>query len=155
MSKKKRESTLYIVDIFLAIDKIKRYSKYFNNAQELLHSDLEWDAVIRELEIIGEATKNLLKVNLLNEECRRIVNFRNHISHGYFGVDEEVVWNVVNIKLLEFREDLIEIICINNIDLDEAIETIKQDNNFSKETISFLNKFKSEVFEIIKCKSKS
>ena len=51
-----RNHSLYIVDIFVAMDKIHRYTNKFDNAQDLLNSELEWDAAIRELEIIGEAT---------------------------------------------------------------------------------------------------
>lgn len=42
----KRDIEFYIVDIFIACDKIKRYSQKFEDAQELLYSDLEWDATI-------------------------------------------------------------------------------------------------------------
>jgi uncharacterized protein with HEPN domain len=48
-----RDVSLYIVDIFIAIDKIKRYTAKFQNSDELLWSEVEWDATIRELEIIS------------------------------------------------------------------------------------------------------
>ena len=50
---------------------------------------MEWDATLRRLEIIGEATKYLITMDILNNrEYRKIVDFRNVISHAYFGVDE-------------------------------------------------------------------
>ena len=55
-----REIEFYIVDILIAMDKIKRYTAQFSSANELLSSEIYWDGVIRELEIIGEATKHLL-----------------------------------------------------------------------------------------------
>ena len=76
----------YVVDIFIAADKIKRYTVDFDNAEHFLHSELEWDAVIRELEIIGEATKHLLKENFIDQQYQSIVDFRNHIVHGYFAL---------------------------------------------------------------------
>lgn len=48
----KRDIALYIVDIFVAIDKIWRYTSRFSDAQEFLYSELSWDASIRELEIV-------------------------------------------------------------------------------------------------------
>ena len=59
-----REIEFYIVDILIAIDKIKRYTAQFSCANELLSSEIYWDGVIRELEIIGEATKHLLHNSL-------------------------------------------------------------------------------------------
>ena len=44
-----RDVSFYIVDILIAINKIKRYTKDIDNAEELLNSELEWDATIREL----------------------------------------------------------------------------------------------------------
>lgn len=141
----KREIEFYIVDIFIAIDKIKRYSKRFANAQDLLHSDLEWDAIMRELEIVGEATNNLLKSDVLDKEHRIIVDFRNQINHGYFAIDENIVWEVINSYILEFRLELMKIIKDNTINLDDAIECAKEDNNFSKKTLFFLNNFDKEL----------
>lgn len=86
-----RDLSFYIVDILLAIDKIRRYTDKFTNPQDLLYDELSWDATIRELEVIGEATKYLLDTNLIGDKNRRIVNFRNQISHGYFGIDEKIV----------------------------------------------------------------
>ena len=95
----KRDISLYIVDIFIAINKIQRYTQKFSNAQDFKWSELQWDATIRELEIIGEATNNLIKSQILeNNKYRKIVDFRNVIIHGYFGIDEDEVWSVVQDK---------------------------------------------------------
>jgi uncharacterized protein with HEPN domain len=94
----KRDISFYIVDIFIAMDKIKRYSKNYKNAQDLLFSELNWDATLRELEIVGEATKHLLSLEILPISYRRIVDFRNQISHAYFGIDENIIWEIINDK---------------------------------------------------------
>ena len=54
-------------------------------------------AVERELEIIGEATNNLLKINpaLPVSSARQIVNLRNRVIHAYDTVHEIILWNVV------------------------------------------------------------
>jgi uncharacterized protein with HEPN domain len=60
MYKKQRDLELFIVDIFVAIHKIKLYTKLFESADELRYDSLHWDATIRELELIGESLNNLL-----------------------------------------------------------------------------------------------
>jgi uncharacterized protein with HEPN domain len=54
-------------------------------------------AVERELEIIGEATNNLLRINadLPLSSARKIVNLRNRVIHAYDDVDETIIWKVV------------------------------------------------------------
>ena len=69
-----RKSSFYIVDIFIATNKISRYTNKFDNADDFLNSEMQWDATIRELEIIGEATNNLLKLKILDEEKNRVQN---------------------------------------------------------------------------------
>jgi len=54
-------------------------------------------AVERELEIIGEATNNLLKIDpgLSVSSARKIVNLRNRVIHAYDDVDEIIIWKVI------------------------------------------------------------
>lgn len=94
----KREPAFYLADVFLAIYKIEKYTAGFNDADALFHDELHWDAVMRELQIVGEAISALLKVEIIDEEFRKIVDFRNLITHGYFGIDHIVVWKVVKEK---------------------------------------------------------
>ena len=103
----KREISLYIVDILMAINKIQRYSKSFYNAKDFLHSELEWDASIRELQLIGDAINKLLKAGILDSSYSRIVDFRNQIVHAYFGIDEEIVWNVIKDKIPRLNNDIL------------------------------------------------
>jgi len=68
----KRDSTLYIVDIFIAFNKVSRYTEEFQNGEELLDNELHWDRTIRELEIIGKATNHLLKAELIKTKPIKI-----------------------------------------------------------------------------------
>ena len=81
VNKSSRNIELFIFDIYIAILKIKKVASKFNNGEDLLHSFIDWDSVIREFEIIGEASKHLFEHNLLDKQYRRIVDFRNHITH--------------------------------------------------------------------------
>jgi uncharacterized protein with HEPN domain len=91
----KRDFGFYFVDIFIAISKIKRYSNRFENYDDLLYDEVYWDAVMREFQIIGEATNILLKENIIYDEYRDIVDFRNIIVHHYFGINAELIWDII------------------------------------------------------------
>jgi uncharacterized protein with HEPN domain len=140
-----RKHAFYIVDIFIAMDKIYRYTDRFNDAEELLDSELEWDGAIRELEIIGEATNYLLKANQIDEQYRRIVDFRNQIIHGYFGIDENIVFDVIRNKLPQYFEDLLELSQDQKTDVLEAIIGSKKENSANKNVLEFLNQLNKRI----------
>jgi uncharacterized protein with HEPN domain len=133
-----RKIEFYLVDIFIAADKISRYIEKFENAEAFLHSELEWDATIRELEIIGEATNKLLQENMLAPHYRMIVDFRNQIAHGYFGIDEQIVWEVATALLDDFTSMLHKMIQEKKIDLSEAIRCAEEDHHYNSATVAFL-----------------
>ena len=108
MSKRKVE--FFLFDIFIAILKIKEATKKFNSSQELLYSFLEWDTTIREFEIMGEASKFLIREKLLPKEYQIIVDFRNLITHKYFGIDEDIVWSIIQNDLPNFEKTILDII---------------------------------------------
>jgi len=140
-----RDYRFYLVDIFIAYDKIKRYTQKFDNANDFLYSELEWDATIREFEIIGEATNFLLKNNFLDSKHRIIVDFRNKIIHGYFGIDEIIVWDVIQNFLPEFINELENIIKNEDINLTDVIKNAKKDFSFNKKVIEFLEDFEYRI----------
>ena len=126
----KRDFTLYIVDIFIAINKIQRYTIDVIDADSLKWNEIVWDATIRELEIIGEATRILIESEILeNKKYRKIVDFRNIIAHAYFGLDEEEVFGVVKNNLILFEEELITLMQQNHISIQEALLLAIEENN--------------------------
>lgn len=69
------------------------------------------DAVVRNLEIIGEAAKMIpesIRVEYPNIEWRKIAGLRDILAHHYFEVDLDIVWDVVQNKLPELERDLSE-----------------------------------------------
>ncbi len=134
-----RDVTFYIVDIFIAIDKIERYTDSFTNSSQLLASELHWDATIRELEIIGEATKHLLENTLIEKHYRRVVDFRNQIVHGYFGIDETIVWDVVVHKLPKYKRDLHTVVADMHFDLSDAIKHAREEFSEQKDVLLTLD----------------
>ena len=137
----KRDSSFYIVDIFIAIFQIEQYTKNISDAEEFRWSTINWDATLRQLEIIGEATRYLINMNTLdNKKYRKIVDFRNVIIHGYFGIDEEEVWYVIKHKLKAFSSELYQIIDDNNIDISDAVDFSKKENIKNGLLVEFLGK---------------
>jgi uncharacterized protein with HEPN domain len=145
-NKKKRDLELFIVDIFVATLKIKEYTSTFDNPHDFQSSSLHWDATIRQLEIIGEALNNLLANDKFNSIApkyfRKVVNFRNNIVHGYFGIDIDEVWDVITSKLDILKSDLNSIV-ESHIDISGAIiceiDEYKALNDIK--TVEYLNSF--------------
>ena len=93
------------------------------------------------MEIIGEATNSLIKLKVLdNKKYRKIVDFRNTIIHGYFGIDEDEVWSVVTDRLTPFSQELKNIIIENDIFVNDAISCARDENIKNKKLVEFLNK---------------
>lgn len=108
---KKRDPRLYVEDILEAIDAIERYTKGLSK-EEFFQNDLVQDGVMRRLEIIGEAARQLSKeMPSLSRAIpwRRITGFRNILAHEYFGVVLDRVWNVVHEDLPPLKVQLEEV----------------------------------------------
>jgi len=126
-----RAVEMFIFDIYVATLKIKDTSNKFTNVQDLLYDYTKWDSVIREFEIIGEASKHLLKSNLIHKDYQKIVNFRNQITHEYFGIDQDVVWLIIYTKLDALEQTIIEFIRKMEPNLkQELIEAFINDNSY-------------------------
>lgn len=97
MKVEERDSVDFLMDILDSIEKIENFVEGFD-FEEFSKDQKTIYAVLRALEIIGEATKNLpnsLKVEHPEVPWRNMAGFRDKVVHGYFGVDLEVVWDTV------------------------------------------------------------
>ena len=107
-----RDKTLFLEDILESIDAIFDYIKYIE-FEDFKKDRKTYQAVIREFEIIGEATKYIyedLKRAYPNYPWRRVVDFRNKISHEYFGVNFAFIWNTAFDKLPELKNIIKQIL---------------------------------------------
>lgn len=107
-----RQSKVYLEDVLQSIEKIEKYVKNFSIA-DFQKNGLVSDAVIRNLEIIGEAVKNLppgLKKDFSEIEWKKISGLRDILIHSYFGIDLNIVWDVVKNKLPELRTAVLKIL---------------------------------------------
>ena len=93
-----RDYRLFLEDILESSEKILSYVKDITQ-DDFNKSSLVRDAVIRNLEIIGEAAKHIpQEVRDRNREIewRKISGFRDIATHEYFGIDIEIVWDIVS-----------------------------------------------------------
>lgn len=112
----KREWELYLKDIDKSINKIITYTKGMEK-KEFFYDEKTFDAVMRNLEIIGEAVKHLpdeLKTQYGNVKWKKIAGLRDIVIHEYFGIDEDIIWDVVQNKISELKPE-IDIIIKNTI----------------------------------------
>lgn len=91
-----RDSSLFLADILECCHKIRRYTA--GVGYEAFQSDsMRFDAVVRNIELIGEAARQL-PVEVLEEmheiPWTKIMSMRNILAHAYFGIDSDIVWDV-------------------------------------------------------------
>lgn len=91
-----KNDKVYLHHILECIENIESYIP--NGESDFFSSKLIQDAVIRNLEIVGEATKRIsrdLREQHPEVPWREMAGLRDVLIHNYFGVDNEIVWNVV------------------------------------------------------------
>ena len=102
-----KDIRVYLLHIRDAIVQIQTYTE--GGQEEFLNNKMIQDAVLRNLEIIGEATKNLtpdLKDLRPQVPWGRIAGMRDVLIHDYFEVDLQIVWDVVKNRLPELKEHI-------------------------------------------------
>lgn len=87
----------YLFDIKMCIDNIEKYIGTPQVYENYADNDMLQDAVERNLEIIGEAVNNLLKIDsaIALSNARRIVDTRNKIIHGYDTIEPVNIWAII------------------------------------------------------------
>jgi uncharacterized protein with HEPN domain len=96
-----RDYRVYLEDILTAIGKIKRYTEGLSK-QGFAADDKTIDAVVRNLEVIGEAVKQLpadMRSQEPGIEWQKIAGLRDVLIHQYFGVDVDILWDIIENKL--------------------------------------------------------
>ena len=104
----KRDPLVLLEDIMLAIQKIRRYTSQLDH-DAFLKDELVIDGVARNLEIIGEAARQLPEeFKRLHTEIPwiQIAGLRNRIVHDYFGLDLEIIWQIIEHDLPELEQQV-------------------------------------------------
>ena len=115
---KERSVTLYVQDMLECIEKIESYRAGVT-ADELAANSMLQDAVVRRLEIIGEAAKHVpqeVRARYPDVPWRTMAGLRDVLIHEYFGVILERVWEVITIDLPTVKPHLARV----QADLEEA-----------------------------------
>jgi uncharacterized protein with HEPN domain len=119
MSKDQFRVPDYLEHILSAIQRINRYTHGITESAFLENEQIQ-DAVLRNIEIIGEAARNIERS--YPEFAQQhpeipwedVYLMRNRISHGYFSVDLEIVWNTVQRYIPELEYQVKELVHIVN-----------------------------------------
>ena len=104
----KRDVGLFIEDVKESVKNIEDFSKGLTK-DKFSKDNLRQSAIIRQLEIIGEAVKNIpdsFKEKFPKIPWKEIAGFRDVLSHAYFGVNINRVWNIVKIDLPKLKEEI-------------------------------------------------
>ncbi|MBL7070711.1 MAG: DUF86 domain-containing protein [Candidatus Omnitrophica bacterium] len=107
-----RDHRLYIDDILEALRRIEEYTDRLS-LEKLKTNNLVIDGVVRNLEIIGEAAKNIptsIKEKYSEIEWKKIAGLRNILAHEYFGIDVDILWDIIENKLPIFKKHVSRIL---------------------------------------------
>ena len=108
----RRDTTAGLKDIREAIERIQRYVGTLGLDDFLTNTEKQ-DAVVRNFEIIGEATKGLpaeFRKTHKHIEWTEMAGFRDKLIHHYFGLNLRILWDVVQTKLPPLREQIGELL---------------------------------------------
>lgn len=102
---KKRTHKMFVEDIMEAVNKVDHYIKGFTY-EAFVKNEMAVDAVMRNLEIIGEASRNIpddVREKYPDIPWGRMVGLRDIAIHEYFGVDLGIIWQIITRNLPETK----------------------------------------------------
>lgn len=111
MSKKRRDKD-FLGDINEAMNLVGLYTKKLAY-REFLEDRKAQDAIVRNLEVIGEASKNItavFKAKYPDVPWRKLAGLRDKLIHFYFGIDYKIVWSIAKKELPKLRKQVKEIL---------------------------------------------
>jgi uncharacterized protein with HEPN domain len=98
-----------ILSMLETIEKIVRYTSGYHSAEELYKNDRDFDAAMMNFIVIGEQVGKLtddLKLNNKQINWQKIYSLRNILAHHYFGINVDIVWQIISIDLPKLKNDL-------------------------------------------------
>lgn len=106
-----REWRFYIGDMIVFATKVMTYTKGLDQ-KSFIASELNFDATLRNLELIGEAATHIpepIRANHPRVAWRKVIATRNRLIHGYLGIDNDILWSIVRDDIPTLLESLNEI----------------------------------------------
>lgn len=104
-----RSPKLYIQDILQACDDIQNFTRDLASMDDLQNDRRTFLAVIHSIEVIGEAarqTPKSFKEKHPEIPWRETIGLRNVIAHEYFGLDNEIIWDVIKTRIPSLAEQI-------------------------------------------------
>lgn len=108
----KRNDQIYLVHILNSIERIEEYTEGMEE-DHFLSNNLVQDGTIRQIEIIGEASKNIskdLRDKYPQIPWSDIAGMRNRLIHHYFGVNIKAVWDTVKVDIPVLKNEILAIL---------------------------------------------
>lgn len=96
-----REWRMYVRDMVECCNRITAYSQGLTKLV-FEHHGLAYDAIVRNIELLGEAARHIppeIRDKAPVIEWQKIIALRNILIHGYFGIDDDILWDVVQNKI--------------------------------------------------------
>lgn len=108
----KKDNLIFIKHILASIEDIESFSKGLLK-KEFIKNKLKQNAIVRSIEVIGEASKNLpnsFKEKYSDIYWKEIIGTRDKIIHHYFGIDLDIVWDIIKKNLPKLKKQIKEIL---------------------------------------------
>ena len=103
-----RSLQLYLEDICTSCAKVQRYTLNMS-LEDFVADERTYDAVVRNLQIIGEAVKQIppeVRDQYPAVEWRKIAGLRDILAHAYFSLENETLWDIVQNKVPALQEEM-------------------------------------------------
>jgi len=99
-----RNWRLFLQDMIESAGKVRRYAEGLS-LESFQRNEMAYDAVLRNLEIIGEAAKSIppeIRDRYPEVDWRGVAGLRDLLAHAYFGLDDNTLWDIIQTKLPDF-----------------------------------------------------
>lgn len=98
-----------LLSAFDAVDKILKYTVIYKNAEEFYENDRDFDAAMMNFVVLGEMVGKLsedFKFSNSQINWEKIYGLRNIIAHHYFGINVDLIWQIIQNELPIFRSQI-------------------------------------------------